>query len=242
MKFFGPLFVLFLTAASLHADATAYQALEYYSNRKGSNALDNVFVVRGEGGLPQPGEWTVYRGRPNAPTFQATGIKANGSILTGTASARTVGLEPHAQKVNFSVLNVDSNAAWHIAKREARKEDFKFGRIDYVLKTNPIAGVPAWSMRLFNEDRAYVGELTISGATGEVLHPLKLYRYAVEDVDGQPTLATAREPWGQRAWRSIGRWFGNTGNAYGKDMLRAAGTAEVILVGERTRHFADDAR
>lgn len=240
MKLFGLL--LCLTAASLHADATAYQALEYYANSRGSNALENVFVVRGEGGLPQPGEWIVYRGRPNAPAFQTTGIKANGTILTGSASASSTGLEPHAKKINFSVLNVDSNAAWHIAKREARKENFKFGRIDYVLKTNPIAGVPAWSMRLFNEDKAYVGELTISGATGEILYPIKLYRYTVEDVDGQPTLATAREPWANRALRSVGRWFSRAGTAYGKDMVRAAGTAETILVGERTRHFADDAR
>lgn len=241
MKFLGPAFVLLLTAASLFADATAYQALEHYSNNR-KNAFDNVFVVRGEGGRPQPGEWTIYRGRANAPSFQTTAIKASGVILTGTAPARVVGLEPHAQEVNFSVLNVDSNAAWHIAKREAKKEGFKFGRIDYVLKTNPVAGVPAWSMRLFNEDRGYVGELTISGATGEVLYPIKLYRYSVEDVDGQLTLATAREPWTQRALRSIGRWFGQTGRAYGKDLLRATGTAEQIVVGERTRHFADDAR
>jgi hypothetical protein len=241
MKFFGPVLALFLTVTSLLADATAYQALEYYSGSR-KNAFDNIFVVRGEGGLPQPGEWTLFRGRSNGPSFQTTAIKANGVILTGDAPARVVGLEPHAQEINFSVLNVDSNAAWQIAKREARKEGFKFGRVDYVLKTNPIAGVPAWSMRLFNEGRATVGELTISGATGEILYPLKLYRYAVEEVDGQPTLATVREPWITRATRSVGRWFGQTGRAYGKDLVRATGTAEEIVVGERTRHFADDAR
>ena len=230
-----------LLSGHLPAQDTAYEALQDLVAERGERALENVVVVRGEDGTPQPAEWIVYRGPTNARAFQAAGIRSGGHVLSGVASAREVGLEPHAQKVNFTVLNLDSNSAWHIAKREARKENFRFGRVDYELKTNPLGGVPAWSLRLFNEKTRYVGELTLSGATGAVLHPLKLYRYSVEDEGGRETLLTTREPWIRRAGRSVGRWFSQTGTTYGRDMLRAAGTAEEILVGKRTRDYSEDA-
>jgi hypothetical protein len=232
--------VLFLPVGHLPAAATAYQALQHLAASRGSQALDDVFVVRGEGGGPQPEEWIVFRGRTNAPVFQATGIKASGVFLTGSASARTVGLQPHAQPINFSVLNLDSNSAWRVAQRAARKENFQFDRVDYELKTNPLVGSPAWTLRLFNEKKSYLGEITVSGATGEILHPLRLSRYVVDDIDGEPTLATVQEPWAKRALRSVGHWFNRTGSTFGHDMLRAAGTAEEIVIGRRTRDYTED--
>lgn len=242
MRIFAFLVVTMAALGSLGAQATAYQALQYYTDGRGDQALNDIFVVRGEGGGPQPAEWILYRGRPNASLFQATGIKSSGLILSGTAPRREVGLAPHARPINFSVINLDSNGAYRIAKREARKENFKFGRIDYELKMSHLGGVPAWYLRLFNEEKFYMGEMALSAATGEVLHPLKLNRYAVEDVDGRAEVVAVREPWARRAVRSVGRWFSQTGTAYGKDMLNAAGTTEEILVGRRTRYFADDAR
>jgi hypothetical protein len=223
------------------AQVTAYQALQTLTASRGESALENVYVVRGTSGTPQPEEWVVYRGRPLDRTFRTTSIQEDGRIGFGKISTKDVGLQPHAQKINFTVINVDSNAAWHIAKRQARKEDFKFQRIDYELKTNPMAGVPAWSMRLFNDKKHYLGELTISAATGEILHPLKLEKFQMQDIDGQMQLVTVSEPWPRRAVRSIGRWFSQTGTIYGRDLLRAAGTAEDIVVGRRSRDFAEDA-
>ncbi len=239
MKIFVLFLALFVSVSALPA-ATAYQALQYFANSRGDDVLNHVMVVRGEGGGPQPEEWIVYRGRANAPFFQASGIKASGVVLSGTAPARVVALQPHALPLNFSVLNLDSNAAWKIARREARKDNFPFDRVDYELKTNSIANVPAWTLRLFNEKKGLVGELTLSAATGDVLRPLELHRFLVEDVDGQPELVTVREPWLNRAMRSVGRWFNQTGSVYGKDLLRAAGTAEEILVEQRTRDYTED--
>lgn len=236
--------VLFLTmlaaAVSAHAQATAYQALEYLTDRKGGRMLEDVFVVRGDGGNPQPAEWIVYRGQPNGALFQATGIKSSGLILSGTAPRQDLDLQPHARRINFSVINLDSNGAYRIAQRLARNENFTFGRVDYELKTNNLGAVPAWTLYLFNEKKRYMGELTLSAATGEVLHPLKLHSYKVEDVDGRSELVTVREPWPRRAIRSVGRWFSQTGTVYGTDLRRAAGTTEEILVGRRSLHFTED--
>jgi len=223
------------------AQETAYQALQSLTAAQGEAALENVFVVRGTGGVPQPAEWIVYRGRLLDRTFRTTCIQDNGTIGLGKIPAAEVGLQPHAQKINFSVINVDSNAAWHIAKREARKEDFKFQRADYELKTNSMAGVPAWSMRLFNDKKSYLGELTISAATGQILHPLKLERFRMEEIDGRTELVTFTEPWPRRATRSVGRWFSQTGTIFGHDLLRAAGTTEDIVIGRRSRDFSEDA-
>lgn len=181
------------------------------------------------------------RGRSNASTFQTMKIEEDGRISTGTASSREAELPPHSLPVNFSVLNLDTNAAWNITKRVARKESFRFTEIEYRLATHPVSMVPAWTLRLFNEEKKTMGEVVVSGATGEVLNPLRLYRYYLEETDGQQ-LVTRREPWSNRAMSSIGRWFSRTGSAYGHDLLRAAGTAEEILVDRRTRDLSEDAR
>lgn len=234
--------LLALWSSPLRAEATAYQALEYLGKHRGADALERVFIVRGKNGDPQPEKWVVFRGRPNAPVFQTTDIRSNGRILSGKASASEAGLPPHAQPVNFSVLNLDTNAAWDIARRHARKEKFRFQRADYELTTDPLAGVPAWTLHLFDEEHGVMGILVLSGATGEVLRPLKRYRYHIEEVNGRAQLVTENEPWGTRAMRSIGRWFSRTGDAYGHDLLRAAGTAEEILVDQRTRDLSEDVR
>ncbi len=242
MKHILYLLPLGLGCLPLMAQDTAYEALQSLTASRGEAALDDVFVVRGTGGTPQPETWVLYRGRLLDRTLQTTLIQDQGNIGFGKIPAREVGLEPHAQKVNFTVINVDSNAAWNIAKRAARKENFRFQRADYELKTNPMAGVPAWSLRLFNDQKSYLGELTISAATGEVLHPLRLHRFRMEDVDGRTELVTVREPWPRRAVRSVGRWFSQTGTIFGKDLRRAAGTAEDIVIGKRTRDYSEDAQ
>jgi hypothetical protein len=240
MKRFLCLLALLVSCTGLRAAATAYQALQHLAASRGPQSIADVFVVRGEGGAPQPGEWIIYRGRTNAPVFRATSIRSSGVFQTGTASAATVNLPPHALPINFSILNLDSNSACRIASREARKENFSFDRVDYELKTNSLTGAPAWTLRLFNERRSYLGELTISGVTGTILHPLKLKRYVVETENGEPLLVTVPEPWVKRALRSVGRWFNRTGSTFGHDMLRAAGTAEEIIIGRRTRDYAED--
>lgn len=230
---------LYLGIQSLPAAATAYQALDYLAAREGTGALQHVFIVCGEKGASPPDRWIIFRRKPGASMFQTRKIYATGTVTRGTATASEVGLPPHAQPLNFSVLNLDSNAARNIAKQQARKENFRFQAVSYQLTTHPLAGVPAWTMRLFNQDRGTMGEVVLSGATGQVLNPLKLYRY---QMDAEGDLLTRREPWGYRALRSIGRWFSRTGEAYGHDLRRAAGTTEEILVGTRTRDYSEDAR
>lgn len=224
-----------------HAQNTAYLALQDIVDARGESALQNVFVVRGDNGAPQPSSWTVFRGHNRSLGFEATRIREGGRISSAKVPAEEVGLVPHAQKVNFSVLNVDSNTAWNIAKGEARKENLRFQRIDYELRTSSKLGVPVWSMRLFNDEKSYMGELTISGATAAVVRPLRLSRFTIEVVDGRQEIVAVREPWARRAVRSVGRWFSQTGTVFGKDLLRAAGTTEEIVIGKRSRSFSEDA-
>ncbi len=242
MKTAALIFACLALTQPLHADATAYQALSRLSEQKGEKMLERVFIVRGEGGASQPEEWVVFRGRSDSAIFQTTRIRSNGRIASGTATVREEDLPLHTPPLNFTILNLDTNAAWEIAKREAGKEDFRFNRADYQLTTHPLARVPAWTMRLLNEEQGTLGVITLSGATGEVLNSLKLYRYGMVEVEGVQEVVTIREAWGERASRSIRRWFSRTGSAFGHDVLNASGTTEEIVVERRTRHFSEDSR
>ena len=242
MNYAALIFASLALPSSLLADATAYQALSLLAGQKGGAMLEQVYLVRGEGCPSQPGEWVIFRGEPDAVVFETTCVLADGRIRSGASSVGSEELPVHALPVNFSILNLDTDAAWKIAKRQARKEHFRFHQATYQLTTHPLARVPAWKMWLFNEERTMMGVITLSGATGEVLNPLKLYYFKAAVIDGAPGVVAVREPWGRRARRSMGRWFSCTGEAYGHDLFNAGGTTEEILVNRRTRHFSEDAR
>jgi|GEM_PF-2032060 len=240
--------ILLISAAALAlvppllGDDTAYQALDHLVERRGEEALRQVYLIRGMGGEPQPQEWVLYRGRPNARVFRTTKVRADGSISTGKAPAREQGLLPDALPLNLSVLNLDTHAAWNIARRHAREERFHFTCANYELATHPLARVPAWTLYLFNETPGIMGIITLSGATGEVLNRLRLYRYRVEPGGETRRVIVIREPEGERRARSIHRWFSRSGEAWGHDLFNAAGTTEEILMNRRTRPFSEDAR
>jgi len=243
MKSTALILTLLALCPPLSGQDTAYQALHILAERKGTQALENVYIIRGLEGEPQPEKWIVYRGRPNARVFQTTEIRGDGSLTSGKASTRDQGLQPDALPLNLSVLNLDTHAAWKIAQRHARKERFHFTFANYELTTHPLARVPAWTLYLFNETPGVLGIMTLSGATGEVLNRLKIYHYTtVEPGEGTRGLVIVREPQSDRVARSISRWFSLSGEAYGHDLLNAGGTTEELLINRRTRHFSKDAR
>ncbi len=242
MKPLAFLLLLIALPLSARAEATAYQALHHLTERNGKGAIKDLYLLRGIGGSPQPERWVLYRGRPNRAFFQTTTVSHRGRITSGKAPAGEQELPPDARPLDLSILNLDTHAAWNIAQTQARKEMFFFHRADYHLATHPLALVPAWTLYLYNERQKMVGIMTLSGTTGEVLNRMRIYHYRVEQVGGTRQLVTWREPWANRASRSVGRWFSRTGEAYGHNLLNAAGTTEEVLIERRTRHFSEDAR
>ncbi|HWL52640.1 MAG TPA: hypothetical protein VNQ90_09405 [Chthoniobacteraceae bacterium] len=232
----------FAFSEALFGNATAYQALRYATKREGDRVLEDVYLIRGAGGRPQPDQWVLFRGSRDAPYFRTTKVREDGRITTGKAAAWAQGLPPDALPLNLTILNLDTHAAWNIATRHAEREGFRFDCVDYELTTHPLARVPAWTMYLFNEPLGMVGIITLSGATGEVLNRLKLFYYTIEATGEIREIVTIRERWETRASRSIHRWFSRTGEAYGHDLYNATGSTEEILIQRRTRHFSEDAR
>lgn len=232
-----PFAAVLALAHPLFGEASAYQALDELAERKGMRSLRDIYLIRGTHGAPQPPAWEVYQARRNARSLRVTTIASSGKVTRGQAPVRAMGLPPDALPINLTVLNLDTHAAWNIAKRHARREGFDFDSADYELKTHLLARAPAWTLHLYNEKRGMLGIITLSGATGEVLNRLKLYTFQQGE-----SVVLVRESWGRRAGRSIGRWFSNSGEAAGHDLLNAAGTTEEILLNRRTRHFSEDAR
>jgi len=229
-----------LAAAPLRGAATAYQTLQYLVQERGDGVLKGVMLIKGEGGAPFPEDWHLFRGGPNSAVFQTVAVSGRGNIINGRSAAREAGLPPHAEPINFSILNVDSNSAFRIATREAKREHFDFDHIDYRLQTNTLAGVPAWTMTMYNPAKGYLATLTISGTNGVVLRPLAIHSYVVEVINGQPEVVRTQESFYRRAMRSVGRWFCQTGSTFGKDIVKSLRTSEEIYIGNSRQDEAPD--
>jgi hypothetical protein len=221
--------------ASLRADLTAYQALERLESLRGSEALENIIAIRSYDAKPGTSEWVVSR-RLGSKFQPAEIVSSTGSPRRGDVALAAQDLPLHAERLRFSMLNMDSDAALRIARKQIG--GFRYDFVDYSLFMYPLAGTPAWTLSFYNPEKQRMARLTISGTTGATLRPVEYLVYELSDSTRPATVATFQEPFHERALRSIGNWFSRTGSIFGQDSLRALSTTEEILVGDRTR---DDA-
>lgn len=227
--------LLWIAATPSQAGLSAYQALERMTALKGPRALEHVIAVRSFDAAPHPSVWIVSR-RQASRYLPADLITPAGKLQQGTADLSAYELPLHAQPLRFSMLNMDSGAAFRIADRAISRHHFSYDWVDYSLFMYPLAGTPAWTLTFYNPKHQRLARVTISATTGAILRPPEFLVYLLED-SSRPLagVETLQEPFHQRAWRSITKWTSRTFGIFGRDTLRALSTTEEILIGDRTR-------
>jgi hypothetical protein len=240
----------FMLAAGHAPGSTAYEALGVLKKAKGDAILKQLVEVRGETGQPQPQSWTVVMADPTARAGIREFVVTNGEI----ASERTPvhgypagsGVLPG---INFSRLNVDSDAVFKLANKQAFDAKVGFHSVDYALRTNADDDSPMWVVHLFDYMGAPVGSLRLSAENGSILSALRLDPDArqkpVAKATPAPTPKSGKKPAASATpeptpvfkggvFGYVERTAKKVGTTVKKTSLNVAGTVQEVLTGERT--------
>jgi hypothetical protein len=159
------LFTLLCLAAVSAFGATAYDALGAIGKQRGEKTLDQVTEVRGINGAPQPKEWLVIMADREA----RGGVREFGVQGARIANERTPAGRVAGSLMNMNQLNLDSDGAYTIAEREAKKAGFEYDYADYVLRAGTRGGAPIWELRLVDQQSGDTGTIVIAADNGTLL-------------------------------------------------------------------------
>lgn len=227
----GAVLVAAVTAA-MAGGSSAYHALRVATLNAGGAA--RLVEMTGDRGEPEPAKWTMLFSDPTARggvrevVVSGETIVAQRTPLRGFAG---VGSDP---VMDLRRLNVDSDAAFQIANGQASDARLGFHWIDYTLRTNTSTGAPMWVMRLKDHMGAPVGVIQISAEDGSVIMPLRVESASRQDENTSNFADTTpgRQIGGVIGTvESVGR---NTVRRVSDATLRAVGTVQEVLTGERT--------
>jgi len=227
-------FLCALTAApALWADGgPAYLAIN--AAQKIAKPPAALVEMTGERGEPRPQEWKLVYSDPGARGGVKEIVASGDVVVSERTPLRGYSGIGNSQPIELTRFKIDSDGAFDIANRQAAHRRIGFNWVDYTLRANNVTGAPMWILRLYDNMGAQVGVIQISAEDGSVitpLSPLNVARQDEEDDDGGGSVVE------QRIGGVIGTVGGTverTANKVKDTTLRAVGTVQEVLTGERT--------
>lgn len=187
--------------------------------------------MTGERGEPRPQEWKLVYSDPGARGGVREIVASGDVVVSERTPLRGYSGVGSSQPIVLTRLKIDSDGAFDIVNRQAAAKRIGFNWIDYTLRANTVTGAPMWILRLYDNMGAQVGVMQVSGEDGSVITPLNGARVVRQDEE---TGDSAVE---QRIGGVIGTVGGTverTANTVKDSTLRAVGTVQEVLTGERT--------
>lgn len=143
---------------------TAYSALKAAAGRVGRDSQNRVLEVNGRGGRPEPGIWHILVENPGRPSGDGQQL----DIRSGKVS----GLRPlhlSLDRLNLSLIQIDSDGVFAIANTEAIRTGVSFDRLNYTLSVDSTYGRPVWRVELLDGPVNRVGMLKIAADTAQIV-------------------------------------------------------------------------
>ncbi len=210
---------------------SAYAAVR--TARKVSGGAPLVQVT-GERGEPRPQEWKLIFSDPTARGGVHEVVVSGDVIVSERTPLRGYSAISAEPPIALTRLNLNSDAAFDVANKQAAARQVGFNWVDYTLRANNVTGAPIWVLRLQDHMGAPVGVITISAEDGSVIMPLELSSLPQTESPG-PRLentATGRQIGGVIG--TVGGVLERTANKVKDVALRAVGNVEEVMTGERT--------
>ena len=226
--------VLLAVVARAADGNSAYTSLRAAQKVAGDSAT--LLEMTGNRGEPGPADWKIIFRDPSARGGVREVIASGHEIISQRTPLRGYSDVGTQQPIALPRLNLDSGGAFDIANKQAVARQVPFNWIDYSLRANNVTGAPIWVLRLYNNLGAQVGVLQISAEDGSIIMPL--------EVVSQPRNGASEESPAARKIGGVIGTVGNTaervGNTVKDSTLRAVGTVQEVLTGERTIGPTDD--
>lgn len=218
--------------AAQAADASsAYTSLRAAQKVAGESAT--LMEMTGDHGEPGPQDWKVVFRDPSARGGVREVIAAGKEVVSQRTPLRGYADLGTQQPIALNRLNLDSGGAFDVANKQAIAKQVPFSWIDYSLRANNVTGAPMWVLRLYNNMGVQVGVLQVSAEDGSVIMPL--------EVVSQPKSSAPAKMEDSASGKKIGGVIGTVGNAAERlgntvkdGTLRAVGTVQEVLTGDRT--------
>lgn len=180
-------FVVVSLVSQALANETAYKAIKSACASQGKDAFNRVMEVSGTNGVPQPEAWRVSIADPKAQGGLVQVEVRNGKIVGRKgASAR-----PGASPIFLNSLKLDSDGVFDLVNREAVTAGISYDRIHYTLSAGNQAGLPTWSVEIFDGPHQKVGSMKVAGDNALIL-------------ERSPELAASEDEKRARRWSKPG--------------------------------------
>src|SRR6266566_1051419 len=158
--------LLLVTPVWAEENATAYEALRVLGSEFGRDALQQIVLIRGAKGDPQPEKWKIVVEDPQGRGVRELEI-ADGKIDSDNEPDRDIAGSTEGATIDVSRLNLDSSGAYAVASHTADASHIRFATADYVLRTDD-RGEPIWVVTLLNRSSRPVGTIYIGATRGTV--------------------------------------------------------------------------
>jgi len=175
--------LLLTTQVWAEENATAYEALRVLGSEFGRDVLQQIVLIRGSKGDPQPETWKIVVEDPQRRGVRELEI-TDGKIDSDNGPDRDIAGSAEGATINVSRLNLDSSGAYAVASHTAEASHIRFATADYVLRTDD-RGEPMWIVTLRNSSSHPIGTIYVGGTRGTVRRTEGMFAGAtMEDVEG----------------------------------------------------------
>lgn len=225
---------LCMIAASpfLRADGgPAYMAIN--AAQKVTKPPAALVEMTGERGEPRPQEWKLVYSDPGARGGVREVLASGDVVISERTPLRGYSGISASPPILLSRLKIDSDGAFDIANKQAARRRVGFNWVDYTLRANNVTGAPMWILRLYDNMGAQVGVLQISGEDGSILMPLSASGAVRSDEAPAATESEVEKKIGGVVG-AVGGTVERTAIKVKDTTLRAVGTVQEVLTGERT--------
>lgn len=221
-----------VAAPSLWADGgPAHMAIN--AAQKVTKPPAALVEMTGERGEPRPQEWKLIYRDPAARGGVKEIVASGDVVVSERTPLRGHSSIGNSQPVVLTRLKVDSDGAFDIANRQATTRRLGFNWVDYTLRANNVTGAPMWILRLYDNMGAQVGVIQISAEDGSIIVPLSASAAVRSDEDDDDSDSAVEQKIGG-VIGTVGGTVERTANKVKDSTLRAVGTVQEVLTGERT--------
>ena len=226
-------FLCVLAAAPfVHADGgPAYMAIN--AAQKITRPPAALIEMTGERGEPRPQEWKLVYSDPGARGGVKEIVASGDVVVSERTPLRGYPGIGNSQPIDLNRFKIDSDAAFEITNRQATSKRIGFNWVDYTLRANNVTGAPMWILRLYDNMGAQVGVIQISAENGSVITPLGPSSFTRRDEDDEEEDSEVEQQIGG-VIGAVGGTVERTAIKVKDSTLRAVGTVQEVLTGERT--------
>ena len=165
-------FGIFSASAQQTRIPTAKDAINIFTKAKGPAYASQIVQIYGNRGQHQPAVWTIIGREPGRPDVLTEYRFHGGRMISQSLIKEAYTLKLSGPNIPLANVQLDSDALFRLADREANAARLGFDSLDYELRCRELSTEPIWVVNLRDRESNNVGIVFVSAKTGVVVKKL----------------------------------------------------------------------